>query len=82
MPNFKRIGGGPWKPSVDLTWNDPYVIIIIIVIRTLRGSSTSKHGYVIIIIVIRTLRGSSTSKHGYVIIGQSHRKWDIETIFV
>ena len=23
MPNFKRIGGGPWKPSVDLTWNDP-----------------------------------------------------------
>ena len=22
MPNFKRIGGGPWKPSVDLTWND------------------------------------------------------------
>ncbi len=23
MQNFKRIGGGPWKPSVDLTWNDP-----------------------------------------------------------
>ena len=23
MPNFKRIGGGEWKPSVDLTWNDP-----------------------------------------------------------
>ena len=26
MPNFKRIGGGPWKngqKSVDLTWNDP-----------------------------------------------------------
>ena len=28
MPNFKRIGGGPWKngqKSVDLTWNDPLV---------------------------------------------------------
>ena len=28
MPNFKRIGGGPWKngkKSVDLTWNDPPV---------------------------------------------------------
>ena len=28
MPNFKRIGGGPWKngqKSDDLTWNDPYV---------------------------------------------------------
>ena len=25
MPNFKRIGGGEWKPSVDLTWNDPVV---------------------------------------------------------
>ena len=28
MPNFKRIGGGPWKngqKSVDLTWNDPVV---------------------------------------------------------
>ena len=23
MPNFKRIGGGPWKSSDDLTWNDP-----------------------------------------------------------
>ena len=23
MPNLKRIGGGEWKPSVDLTWNDP-----------------------------------------------------------
>ena len=26
MPNFKRIGGGPWKncqKSDDLTWNDP-----------------------------------------------------------
>ena len=30
MPNFKRIGGGPWKngqKSVDLTWNDPEVNI-------------------------------------------------------
>ena len=26
MPNFKRIGGGEWKPSVDLTWNDPFVL--------------------------------------------------------
>ena len=29
MPNFKRIGGGPWKnvqKSDDLTWNDPFVI--------------------------------------------------------
>ena len=28
MPNFKRIGGGPWKngqKSDDLTWNDPHV---------------------------------------------------------
>ena len=28
MPNFKRIGGGPWKygqKSDDLTWNDPMV---------------------------------------------------------
>ena len=28
MPNFKSIGGGPWKngkKSVDLTWNDPYL---------------------------------------------------------
>ena len=28
MPNFKRIGGGPWKngqKSDDLTWNDPEV---------------------------------------------------------
>ena len=28
MPNFKRIGGGPWKygqKSDDLTWNDPNV---------------------------------------------------------
>ena len=25
MPNFKRIGRGEWKPSVDLTWNDPGV---------------------------------------------------------
>ena len=28
MPNFKRIGGGPWKngqKSDDLTWNDPIV---------------------------------------------------------
>ena len=28
MPNFKRIGGGPWKngqKSDDLTWNDPSV---------------------------------------------------------
>ena len=28
MPNFKIIGGGPWKngqKSVDLTWNDPYM---------------------------------------------------------
>ena len=27
MPNFKTIGGGPWKncqKSVDVTWNDPY----------------------------------------------------------
>ena len=23
MPNFKRIGGGPWKSPDDLTWNDP-----------------------------------------------------------
>ena len=22
MPNFKRIGGGPWKSPDDLTWND------------------------------------------------------------
>ena len=26
MPNFKRIGGGPWKSPDDLTWNDPLVI--------------------------------------------------------
>ena len=29
MPNFKRIGGGPWKngqKSVDLIWNDPDVV--------------------------------------------------------
>ena len=26
MPNFKSIGGGDWKPFVDLTWNDPYMI--------------------------------------------------------
>ena len=25
MPNFKRIGGGPWKSPDDLTWNDPHV---------------------------------------------------------
>ena len=28
MPNFKRIGGGEWKPSVDLTWNDPCEVIM------------------------------------------------------
>ena len=30
VPNFKRIGGGPWKygqKSDDLTWNDPSVKI-------------------------------------------------------
>ena len=27
MPNFKRIGGGPWKSPDDLTWNDPIVYI-------------------------------------------------------
>ena len=33
MPNFKRIGGGPWKngqKSVDLTWNDPIVFYRIV----------------------------------------------------
>ena len=25
-PNFKRFGGGPWKSSDDLTWNEPMVI--------------------------------------------------------
>ena len=23
MQNFKRIAEGEWKPSVELTWNDP-----------------------------------------------------------
>ena len=26
MPNFKRIGGGPWKSPDDLTWNDPHLV--------------------------------------------------------
>ena len=26
MPHVKRIGGGEWKPSVDLTLNDPIVV--------------------------------------------------------
>ncbi len=25
MSNFKIIGEGEWKPSVELTWNDPPV---------------------------------------------------------
>ena len=29
MPNFKRIGGGEWKPSVDLIWNDPLVTLML-----------------------------------------------------
>ena len=31
MPNFKRIGGGPWKnvqKSDDLTWNDPIAMYL------------------------------------------------------
>ena len=34
MPNFKRIGGGPWKngqKSVDLTWNDPFVLTHVVI---------------------------------------------------
>ena len=30
MPNFKRIGGGPWKngqKSDDLTWNDHFAVL-------------------------------------------------------
>ena len=30
MPNFKRIGGGPWKSpdqADDLTWNEPDALV-------------------------------------------------------
>ena len=42
MPNFKRIGGGPWKngqKSDDLTWNDPFACVLYF----LRINALSKH---------------------------------------
>ena len=45
MPNFKRIGGGPWKnsqKSVDLIWNDPKAFSRLVGVMTLLDQNHGK----------------------------------------
>ena len=54
MPNFKRIGGGPWKngqKSDDLTWNDPGASQLILG-RSYEGSLSGSFNNFIIIPVV------------------------------
>ena len=78
MPNFKRIGGGPWKngkKSDDLTWNDPYAVLVtlqVLVTREREKEEGKTHHFKVNLLLEREKeKGAGKEK-----VGRRHQRVD------